>query len=245
LKKKFLLPGVVVGRGALGLDADDADGGFDVLGGKGNAADESGVADRHIEDVHTRELFENFAGQGGRAGRHIRVAAVFQEEPAALAGVAGGVRAGLIVVAPGLNDCGPEFSNPGALDRVGMDREKNRGGQSEQAGSIGDAGAMVAGAGGDDAGQGVALALAQQGVESTADFEGAGGRLVLELQVNVGAGHAAQGRRGYEAGGREIGAQQRARLLDHDKIHGNLKDLPGLRFVPIPRLYARRGRCRC
>ena len=207
-------PGKRVGRGALRLHADHSDSPLEVFGGEGHTADERGVSHGDEQDLGFRQLLQHFAGDGGCARRHVRIAAVLHEVEAVIPGEDGGAVERLGQVPPAFDDMCGQLGDACALDRVRIRGQEHRCRHPHQARRVGGGRAMITRTRGHHARHRPALQIPCQRRDRPARLERARGLLRLQLQENPGAGGPREGSRFHQPAGLQIGAHDFAGALD-------------------------------
>ena len=169
------------GRGARGLDANDADLGVVELGEGRDAAGQAAAAHGHEDGIDKGQLLDDLHGDGALAGGHTGVVEGRDVGQAALFGQLDGAGLGVVKDVAVQDDLGAV-----ALGAVDLDERRGGGHDHDRAGArvggrVGDALGVVAGAGGDDAAVKLFLGKLRDLVVGAAQLVGAGALHVLGL----------------------------------------------------------------
>ena len=113
---------------------------------------------------------------------------------------------GVVEVGPALDHLGAERAHRGQLDRVGRLGNEDRGRDAEQPGRVGDRLPVVAGGGGQHAGLSLRRLQRRDQIDPAPHLEGAGGEVILMLDVHLGADQVVEQRVVAKRRAREVGS---------------------------------------
>ena len=168
-----------------GFHADDLHVGVEELCQGGHAAGQAAAADGHQDDVHIREVAENFIGDGALTGGHPQIVEGVDVGQAVLFAPPCRFLCRVVKGRPVQNYVGAVIFCVVHLDKGGGGGHDDGGGDIGVLGGIGHALGMVAGGGSNETGGFLLVGQGADGVVRAANLIGARDLHILRLQVNV------------------------------------------------------------
>jgi hypothetical protein len=203
----------------LGLHADDAGLGIDLLQGDRHARGKAAAADGHREDLQMRVLLEQFQTHGALAGNHPADRQMRERRCSLLPLQFGGALERVVIAVAVKNDLSAVLFGAALLREGGGLRHHDRRMDTVALGGKGEPLRVVAGGGRKHTGLLVGIVQPEHRVHRAAVLVSAGTLKVLHLQVELAIGPGAQRRR--DAAGRQVDILADSTVRALNVVQGN------------------------